>query len=244
MENASKALLIAGGVLLAILILTVMVISYNNIVAYYNADKDMTKAEQVAKFNSEYTQFERDDVRGSDLLSLVNKVVDYNERNGAEYGPIGLKITIDNVTDFYYDKTFRNQESRIKTSYSGNSYHILSTAVSDIINSSGLNEKKLQLLAKNISNLFVDYSGDSRTVEYNERKRDDIIKEVLGQDLSTKTELEKNSIIKKAQKAASEYYQIMQFKRAHFRCITTETKYNNADSRISNMKFEFTGKFN
>lgn len=99
MENASKALLIAGGMLLAMLLVGLVIINYNQIVEFYNKDKDMTKTEQIAKFNSEYTEYNRKDVRGSDLLSLVNKVVDYNKRNDET---ITITITIEDFTNFYY----------------------------------------------------------------------------------------------------------------------------------------------
>lgn len=103
MENASKALLIAGGVLLSILILTLVVLSYNNIADYFKAKNNLTKAEQIAKLNNEYTQYNRDDVRGSELLSLVNKVVDYNDREAEnDDEKITIKIAIDDLTNFYY----------------------------------------------------------------------------------------------------------------------------------------------
>ncbi len=38
------------------------------------------------------------------------------------------------------------------------------------------------------------------------------------------------------------YYEYIQFKRAYFKC--TGTKYNTQTGRITELNFEFTGKFN
>lgn len=107
----------------------------------------------------------------------------------------------------------------------------MSSVVSKIENNSGLNEKKLQTLAKNISNLFVDDNDSPNTA-----KRDNIIKEIYN-----KKEVD-DELVKKAQKAALEYYQIQQFKRAHFKC--TGVEYDNITGIIKSIGFEFNGTFN
>ena len=44
-------------------------------------------------------------------------------------------------------------------------------------------------------------------------------------------------------KDTATYYQYSQFKRLHFKCITSETKYNTGTGRITYIKFECTNKF-
>lgn len=107
----------------------------------------------------------------------------------------------------------------------------MSSAVSEIEEKSGLNEKKLQTLTKNISNLFVDGNDIQDTA-----KRDNIIKEIYN-----KKEVD-DKLVKKAQIAALEYYQIQQFKRAHFEC--TGVVYDNTTGKIKEISFSFAGKFN
>ena len=75
MENASKALLIAGGMLIALLTITLLVIMFNQIGGFYASEENAEREEQIAKFNLEYEAYNREDVRGTDLLSLINKVI-------------------------------------------------------------------------------------------------------------------------------------------------------------------------
>ena len=80
MENASKALMIAGGVILAMLIIAVLVFAWGQFSEYFERDKDLSEINDVTEFNLLFTNYDRDDVRGYDILSLANKVADYNFR--------------------------------------------------------------------------------------------------------------------------------------------------------------------
>lgn len=82
MENASKALLIAGGILIAMLVLSIGVIlitSFNGIGSSYD---QTLSAQQIQKFNSRFIKFEeRQDITMQEIVSLVNYVKDYNLEN-------------------------------------------------------------------------------------------------------------------------------------------------------------------
>ena len=78
MENITKALLIAGGVLFAILILTLLVIFHNQLSAYYTEQHDAKMVEQVTEFNNKFDNYNGQTIRGNELISVMNKVVDYN----------------------------------------------------------------------------------------------------------------------------------------------------------------------
>ena len=80
MENASKALIMAGGLLIAIMILSVVVYVFG-IVGDQSKQTDTIKAqEQLAKFNREYESYQRQVLRGSDIVTIVNKIEDNNKR--------------------------------------------------------------------------------------------------------------------------------------------------------------------
>lgn len=84
MENASKALLMAGGVMLTMLVVSLLMYGWN-LFSEYQAELDRIKeVENVAKFNQQFTNYERNDVQGYELLSLVNKVIDYNQRHSED----------------------------------------------------------------------------------------------------------------------------------------------------------------
>ena len=54
MEKASKALLMTGGVLIALLIIALLVAMFNQAGTFYSGEEEMQKDEQLAKFNFEY----------------------------------------------------------------------------------------------------------------------------------------------------------------------------------------------
>ena len=84
MENASKALLMAGGVMLTMLVVSILMYGWGTF-SEYQAELDRIKeVENVAKFNQQFTNYERNDVQGFELLSLVNKVIDYNQRHSED----------------------------------------------------------------------------------------------------------------------------------------------------------------
>lgn len=105
MENASKALIIAGGILIAILIISLLVMFYGNIKNLMTANYSSDETEQVTEFNKQYDVYYRDNLYGSDILSLANKVNDYNKRQVAEegYKQLNMSVTFKSNTNIKTD---------------------------------------------------------------------------------------------------------------------------------------------
>ena len=82
MENASKALIMAGGILIALLVLGALLLMFNNLSDYQKSNSDLTESGQLATFNEQFTQYERDDLTGTEVISLANMVYDYSRRSG------------------------------------------------------------------------------------------------------------------------------------------------------------------
>lgn len=78
MENISKALLIAAGMLFTIMILSMLMITYNKIASNFQEKHELAIAEQTELFNNEFESYNRSYIRGNDLISLMNKIIDYN----------------------------------------------------------------------------------------------------------------------------------------------------------------------
>lgn len=70
MENASKALLIAGGILIAILILSVLVVTINIINSNQKAQEKALATEQLVKFNQKYEAYNKKALYGTDIITL------------------------------------------------------------------------------------------------------------------------------------------------------------------------------
>lgn len=84
MENASKALIIAASVLIALLIIGALLLMFNNLTRYQNVGKENEKEAQVIEFNNQYETYNRKNVRGSDIYSIFNRVIDYNKRKSTQ----------------------------------------------------------------------------------------------------------------------------------------------------------------
>lgn len=98
MENASKALVIAGGVLLGILIMGLIVVVANNMTQAQKNQEQLLSAEQVTKFNLQFESYNKKVLRGVDIISVCNKANDYNTRESDDtskgYTPITITVEI------------------------------------------------------------------------------------------------------------------------------------------------------
>ena len=105
MENASKALIMAGSVLVALIIISLLVAFFNNIKNLQQTEATGEQVEQAAEFNKPYVAYDRE-VYGSELLSIANKIEDYNKRESErkDYTKIELEVIISNDLDATYLK--------------------------------------------------------------------------------------------------------------------------------------------
>lgn len=95
MENMTKALEIAASVLIGVLILSLLVFGYNQIREQKNIEQKHEKASQLSKFNINFESYAKDTVYGSEILSLANEVINYNERKAVDgYQEIELEVKI------------------------------------------------------------------------------------------------------------------------------------------------------
>ena len=98
MENASKALLMAGGILIALLVISLAVLAFKQMSDYQKSQSDLVKTGQLAEFNEQFAQYVRDDINGIDLVTLANKVMNFNQKESGP-GEINyeekIKLTID-----------------------------------------------------------------------------------------------------------------------------------------------------
>lgn len=78
MENASKALLIAGAILLSILIIALGIYVFN--LARSSMNTNQLNEMEVSAFNTQFTQYEGKQL-GSNVKSLLDKVITSNNSN-------------------------------------------------------------------------------------------------------------------------------------------------------------------
>ena len=81
MENASKALLMAGGILIALLVIGTLILMFSDISDYQNSKNNMQKSLQIAEFNNQYMPYNKDDLTIMELKTVYNKIMSHNSRN-------------------------------------------------------------------------------------------------------------------------------------------------------------------
>ncbi len=98
MENASKALIIAGGILIAMMIVGLLTFGYTQIRNYQRAEADTERQQEVLEFNKRFEGYNRRSVRGYQLISLSNLVTDTNTRFTDEEGYKPVSVTVDGLS--------------------------------------------------------------------------------------------------------------------------------------------------
>ena len=260
MENASKALIMAGGMLLAILIISLLVYAWS-LFSKYQASKDsLADIEDTAKFNEQFANYDRDDVQGYELLSLVNKVIDYNNRKtnaeGAKstekYTPMAIVI---NMSD---DRKMlaKEEENKLFTSATymqsntTNTFGAILSEMNNIESGYGGADAATKI-AKSFDSIFLsDGQIDS---EINKgRNYNDIIKEAgkifnsyyRTGNVKYDTSFRYSNEYIKHRNNFLKYYEYVQFKKAKFQSQSNMIKYDEVTGRIISMTFNFTGKLN
>ncbi|MBQ6992475.1 MAG: hypothetical protein IJN50_06190 [Clostridia bacterium] len=101
MENASKALLMAAGMLIAILLISVGAFVYSKVKSLKTTEAEITEQKQVQAFNAEYESYNRRLLRGIDVISVVNKAISNNETQEAtNIDPWYVNIKLDLSSEF------------------------------------------------------------------------------------------------------------------------------------------------
>lgn len=132
MENASKALLMAGGVLIAVLTIALVVTVFSSSSEFYKTQDDVKAVEQITAFNQEYESYNKKLLRGTDVISVCNKAISNNKKySDVPENQITIKFKM--VEEFKYHKTkdsngkivVEKSESKFKT----NSEYIMNELV-------------------------------------------------------------------------------------------------------------------
>ena len=98
MENASKALLIAGAILIVILLISLGIYIYSQ--AQQQIDAVNMDEQQVLAFNNKFAPYLGNNITGSQVNALLQQVQASNSQaSKMGYGSINLVGTIDSVTE-------------------------------------------------------------------------------------------------------------------------------------------------
>lgn len=97
MENASKALLIAGAILLAILIIAIGMFIYNSAQATVNDSMTSLSTQEIDAFNNQFVSYEQKQT-GSNVKALIGRLI-ANAKTYTEEAAKVPKVTYTASTD-------------------------------------------------------------------------------------------------------------------------------------------------
>lgn len=215
MENLSKALLIAAGMLFTVMILSMLMITYNQVASHYQQQHELAVIDQTELFNKEFENYNRAYIRGNDLISLMNKIIDYNTSQSyrEDIGSKRILVTIELPDNDVITRDFMWRESDRKIIDDDNDGLITNTGAADnytgdqeLIEITGtgslligtvydkfgitITETELQKLSADIFNIVLEVSEDVNEEEdldqYSKRfKRATLLKYILGLKVGT-----------------------------------------------------------
>ncbi len=97
MENSTKAIIIAGGMFILIMVITLLVVFGRSLSSYMQGQHDKEIVKQVTEFNNKFANYQGTELRGNELISVLNRVIDYNALEAGEYGYDPVLVEIDLV---------------------------------------------------------------------------------------------------------------------------------------------------
>lgn len=81
MENASRALVISGAVLVAVIIMGFLIYMFHNATEMKNQEINEERQRQIMLFNKEYESYNKKLMRGTDVITVMNMANNYNSKN-------------------------------------------------------------------------------------------------------------------------------------------------------------------
>lgn len=226
MENASKALIMAGSILIAILVIGLLVFGYSQLSETEQIRSDADATDKLADYMRQFEQFNRT-LYGSELLSLANLQEDYNTSEAREdVGYDRIEITV-----------------QINTGIVDSTYYVAGTHSLETIAD---NQRRLENDIASYEQTQRKYNN--RSVKYYSQKRYREIAVDFGMDPPSDMAdydieyyyLRNNSTTTSLLNEIQEYTNLTaiytEFRTGkRFRC--TEVEYNNSTGRISSMYF-------
>ncbi len=167
MENASKALVIIGAVLLGIMLIGTVMYILNRAGLFFRSQATEETAHTLNEYNAQYEAFNRSNLTGGDIISICNKAYNHN-RDDAE---VEIEIEVRNAFDVGYERIVEKYNIPDTGTATEEEISRVTTYLEDInvskIGSTPANEK--EYMAKELQSFRKsDFSCISRETEYDD----------------------------------------------------------------------------
>lgn len=224
MENASKALIIAGSVLMAVLVIGALMLMYNQITDIEQTKTDNDELSKMEDYSKKFEEY-NGTIYGSELFSLANLQDDYTKRYKQEDGYTKITITViinNSISGTSYFQSGENDINKILANKND-----IEKDITDFENKNKFKGKTVkyysQLTIREIADIYgVNFSSDDLESDVEDKIR------------------QKGGEAKRLIEAIAEYKNIKsvytEFKNKRFKC--TNVTYNRNNGRIESMRFE------
>ncbi len=167
MENAAKALLIAGSIFLAIALITFGIYIYQSMHNMANAQDEKRDQEQLVAFNKKYEAYNKSVMYGTEIITVMNMAIEDNKKIYNATDLNNLKINIDfefEVTDVYIynTETGRRDQNSTAAFIFRNEYNIATYASHIKTNTERFNDFKRRIFKCD----NIDYDPQTGRVYY------------------------------------------------------------------------------
>ena len=177
MENASKALLMAGGILIAIITIALLVRSFTTIGIFQKAQLSEEEQAQLVEFNEQYTKYLGQYVYGTEVISVINK--SFNNKSYV------IKTTIKFNNGYSYTRKVWNRnkqeyEYKVINIKAGKELAITNEeddsvkSAIDVINQADKKDDSLMRRAFKCTNVGYDSYGRVNSIKFEEKQWGDL----------------------------------------------------------------------
>lgn len=216
MENAAKALTIAGTILISLIVISALIFMFREIRGIKSQDASNQKTQQIIDFNKSYESYNKT-LYGSELLSLANKMSDYNKGLLNKYG-----ANKDGYEDMNLEVKFKNELIGKNIEYFTNLIEE-NDKLMEKYKSSNYLEGLYKAYDIITGNLYIKTSKEYTSAE---KQRDEILSKIGKTDSDIKSNINNDY---------GQYEKYQELKTKRFKC--TETTYSD-NGRIQSMTFE------
>lgn len=117
MENSAKAFYWGGGILIGILVISIFYYIFSQASILMKETQTDTEQKELMKFNKSFEAYNKKIMYGADIITLMNKAIDNNEKYYKKIRKeTGKKLVDQPYFDYFVD---------IKFTYKGNTYSLV-----------------------------------------------------------------------------------------------------------------------
>lgn len=110
MDNATKAILISGGILLALLTLSLLTVMFKNIGVMSESQEQKAVTQDLQEWNAEWEAYNKKIMYGSDVITVYNKAEELKSEypNDSSYH-VDVRVVYANTSQMSYDDLLENK---------------------------------------------------------------------------------------------------------------------------------------